>query len=717
MAIVAQDQVTLQTISGFKGTVTYYLLQSSALNPPSKPSTETPTGGWTTTEPAFSFDTTLTLYTVPKNLFGVNQFEYGAVQKSSQYEAAKAAYNKAVSTDNSASKTVTAEYAQVTSSTVAPTSGWVGTQPMARAGYFTWLRFKFVTGNGTISYSTPTNISVPQLYSITPYYHRVSNTVPEPWADVTEHTHYTTAPIGGTAIVVGLFVEHATTQRLLSLATWTYVQYQVDGSITVGKPELISHTAKDSIKAAWGTIQESRLGLGYVIEGVDTYLWQGPMRALVFDTELSPEQITAVTNWLMAGHYMDAPGTPIGMPELPTENLNGAGRNLLRDSAVPTSSAEYLAKRWVPTSTLVAGDAYTLTLDVTPPEDVTRVVPYLSNGYTPCGWIQMPGTDRRVVSSTFVAKYYEGRTPLDNPRNGDLQLYAFPSGHTGTLVVHRAKLESGNKATAWTPAPEDNVEYWQKTQSDWKEGTTLYGTNLIEFNDGTFQYTPVTQISSEQAASDAIYISNLAKELAEGLVSTTPEAPENPLLGQVWVSLDEDGNMNGLWRFDGSEWQMVTILTGLLMVPGEDGSMTLVGPDGVDAPKVMADIVRSDVLYTNVGGAKKFIVSDIPKENLEKGVTDALDTAESIGTRIVLDGANGQLIIARDKYRSGVSDTMTVLTSSSMQFMFGGQAVTTIDSATRQLTTANALIQGTLKFPSHTIKTLPGQSMLIIQPV
>ena len=178
MAIVAQDQVTLQTISGFKGTVTYYLLQSSALNPPSKPSTETPTGGWETTEPAFSFDTTLTLYTVSKNLFGVNQFEYGTVQKSSQYEAAKAAYNKAVSTDNSASKTVTAEYAQVTSSTVAPTSGWVGTQPMARAGYFTWLRFKFVTGNGTISYSTPTNISVPQLYSITPYFMRADNKLP-----------------------------------------------------------------------------------------------------------------------------------------------------------------------------------------------------------------------------------------------------------------------------------------------------------------------------------------------------------------------------------------------------------------------------------------------------------------------------------------------------------------------------------------------------------
>ena len=310
MAIVAQDQVTLQTISGFKGTVTYYLLQSSALNPPSKPSTETPTGGWTTTEPTFSFDTTLTLYTVPKNLFGVNQFEYGAVQTSSQYEAAKAAYNK---------------------------------------------------------------------------------------------------------------------------------------------------------------------------------------------------------------------------------------------------------------------------------------------------------------------------------------------------------------------------------------------------------------------AENSIYISNLAKELAEGLVDLSPSMPENPLPGQVWISQDEETNMTGVWRFNGSEWQQSSILTGLIMVPGEDGQMTLIGPKGVDAPSVLADIIRTEVLYADVGGVKKFIVSDIPRENLEDGVKTALDTAESIGTRIVLDGTKGELIIARDKYRSGVSDTMTVLTASSMNFMFDGQAVTSINSATRQLTTVNAQVQGALRFPSHTIKTLPGTSILVFQ--
>ena len=191
--------------------------------------------------------------------------------------------------------------------------------------------------------------------------------------------------------------------------------------------------------------------------------------------------------------------------------------------------------------------------------------------------------------------------------------------------------------------------------------------------------------------------------------------PENPLPGQVWVSQDEKTNMTGVWRFNGSEWQQSSILTGLIMVPGEDGQMTLVGPKGIDAPSVLADIIRTEVLYANVGGVKKFIVSDIPKENLEDGVKTALDTAESIGTRIVLDGTKGELIIARDKYRSGVSDTMTVLTASSMNFMFDGKAVTSINSATQQLTTVNAQVQGALRFPSHTIKTLPGTSILVFQ--
>ena len=256
---------------------------------------------------------------------------------------------------------------------------------------------------------------------------------------------------------------------------------------------------------------------------------------------------------------------------------------------------------------------------------------------------------------------------------------------------------------------------WYEQEPAYEEGYVLYKRERITFSNGQVSYTPATGSSSYQTAENSLYISNLAKELAEGLVDLSPSMPENPLPGQVWISQDEETNMTGVWRFNGSEWQQSSILTGLIMVPGEDGQMTLIGPRGIDAPSVLADIIRTEVLYANVGGVKKFIVSDIPRENLEDGVKTALDTAESIGTRIVLDGSEGKLIIARDKYRSGVSDTMTVLTASSMNFMFDGQAVTSINSATRQLTTVNAQVQGALRFPSHTIKTLPGTSILVFQ--
>ena len=256
---------------------------------------------------------------------------------------------------------------------------------------------------------------------------------------------------------------------------------------------------------------------------------------------------------------------------------------------------------------------------------------------------------------------------------------------------------------------------WSNTEPPLQVGYSLFRREKIELDNGTVMYTPTSLVTANQSAERSLYISNLAKELAEGLVDLSPSMPENPLPGQVWISQDEKTNMTGVWRFNGSEWQQSSILTGLIMVPGEDGQMTLVGPKGIDAPSVLADIIRTEVLYADVGGVKKFIVSDIPRENLEDGVQTALDTAESIGTRIVLDGTKGELIIARDKYRSGVSDTMTVLTASSMNFMFAGKAVTSIDSATQQLTTVNAQVQGALRFPSHTIKTLPGTSILVFQ--
>jgi hypothetical protein len=95
MAVKASANITLFHIIDIDSVVIYYLLQSSTANPPAKPTTNPPGGSWTTTEPTYTEGSTDTLYTVTETIYSDGSFEYTPVSKSTAFEAAKAAYNKA----------------------------------------------------------------------------------------------------------------------------------------------------------------------------------------------------------------------------------------------------------------------------------------------------------------------------------------------------------------------------------------------------------------------------------------------------------------------------------------------------------------------------------------------------------------------------------------------------------------------------------------------
>lgn len=102
MAVKASATISIYRIKEVTSTTNYYLLQSSTAAAPSKPTTDSPGGKWTTSEPAYTDGSTLTLYTVIKTKYSDNTFEYTPVSKSTSYEAAKSAYNKAQAAQNSA---------------------------------------------------------------------------------------------------------------------------------------------------------------------------------------------------------------------------------------------------------------------------------------------------------------------------------------------------------------------------------------------------------------------------------------------------------------------------------------------------------------------------------------------------------------------------------------------------------------------------------------
>jgi len=108
MAVKAKASITISHLIDISSVTRYYLLQSSTATVPAKPTTNPPSSGWTKTEPSYTSGSTNTLYFVDCTEFTNGSFKYSEVSKSSSYEAAKEAYNKAASVETRVTNAETA---------------------------------------------------------------------------------------------------------------------------------------------------------------------------------------------------------------------------------------------------------------------------------------------------------------------------------------------------------------------------------------------------------------------------------------------------------------------------------------------------------------------------------------------------------------------------------------------------------------------------------
>ena len=114
MAVKASAVITLSAVVDVSAVTRYYLLRSSTLAGPAKPTANPPGGSWNDSEPTYTSGSTNTLYFVDLTEFSDGTWSYSSVSLSSAYEAAKEAYNRAVSaqsTANAAETTATAAQA------------------------------------------------------------------------------------------------------------------------------------------------------------------------------------------------------------------------------------------------------------------------------------------------------------------------------------------------------------------------------------------------------------------------------------------------------------------------------------------------------------------------------------------------------------------------------------------------------------------------------
>ena len=125
MAIKASATITLSSIRDLQSCTRYYLLQSSTLSPPSKPTAKPPGGNWVTAEPSYTAGSTNSLYFCDLNVFSDGDYAYSDVSLSSSYEAAKAAYNKALAAEGTAAQALSSTECIVGTQT-ASTNAWTG---------------------------------------------------------------------------------------------------------------------------------------------------------------------------------------------------------------------------------------------------------------------------------------------------------------------------------------------------------------------------------------------------------------------------------------------------------------------------------------------------------------------------------------------------------------------------------------------------------------
>ena len=139
------------------------------------------------------------------------------------------------------------------------------------------------------------------------------------------------------------------------------------------------------------------------------------------------------------------------------DNLEVGGRNLFLNTGEVISNANYRIVEYMPANEpLKEGEIYTATICITPAENVSEIRVYFGQGFYSPVRFQITETSKQVISKTFTMGY-SGRPPDVNPLYGYAQLFRFPNNGTvtGNTTVHWFKIEKGNKATDWTPAPED----------------------------------------------------------------------------------------------------------------------------------------------------------------------------------------------------------------------------------------------------------------------
>ena len=418
MAVKASATITLTSYRDTQSVTRYYKLQPAGSSAPLKPETKPPSSDWTDSEPAC--DISKELYFCDLTIFSNGEGEYSSVSKSTSYEAAKQAYNRA---DNAQAS--------------------IDNLKIGGRNLFIETDYENIKTQGYLD--------VPGWYQMS----NIKNLIVD---DNSEKA----AKTAGNSWNIAQYV-NVEAGETYTMSCFARLETGRSGAKLCFRPDVLQVVDYNFDKDLTTDYQKLTYTWTCGVGGIERiHIRTGHSDDVMYVKKIKFEKGNRATDWTPAPEDVDEDIDNVWEKaddaQTSIDNLEIGGRNLFLNTGVAVSWNDYLITTYkYANEPLKEGEIYTATICVTPAENLSEIRVYFSQGYLSPVSFSITETSKQIISKTFTMAYYDGRTPDIYPSYGYADLYRFPNDGTvtGNTTVHWFKIEKGNKATDWTPAPED----------------------------------------------------------------------------------------------------------------------------------------------------------------------------------------------------------------------------------------------------------------------
>lgn len=453
MALLATGQITLTCVIEVQSLFRYYLLQSSTLDAPSKPTTYPPSSDWSVTEPSYIESGTNSLYFVDCTVFGDGTYQYSDVSLSSEYEAAKKAYNKATVTETEITKT----NAKVA---LCATKTQVAAIDIGCRNLLLYSDFSKKSNTDHIVYDVDKRMIT---FSADEFNQNYITTL--------SVSNYCKETIRNSNIIV--HYQYCINSELVygtsGASPWVGAELYINRTSDNGSSQYCDAKITEGMASAaeigkWYSVSSTIAVSGSEYSSVGFQIVFRNITGSVSLRDVKVENGNKPTGWVPAPE--DTEAMVKSAIEVESDKITLSvqkqvgGQNLLKETGVVQANKAYRVAHYEPSPYLIAGETYTVSMLVTPASDVTHFRVYLSQAnQMQCSIPVDNSAGQQTISTTFTATYKSGLTPESNSSNAYVDVYRYPNPSTvtnpGASSIHRIKVERGSIASAWTAAPED----------------------------------------------------------------------------------------------------------------------------------------------------------------------------------------------------------------------------------------------------------------------